>query len=163
MSFFACYSRVMFYDTTREDQRIFLFGVLNQLVHQPFFQKKSRPNGQLVRRLSTLGPFSRKARKLFGQEGKCWILAQFIGQKPVNFALLTDNFIVSCSKLLKLRSWMQTRRTQNSFPGPKRYMECRETGPWTRHRSLKYPFNYSDSCILYLQSIYYCKLYEFRN
>ena len=33
-------------------------------------------------------------------------------------------------KLLKHWSWMQTQQTQNSFPGPKRYRDFRETGPW---------------------------------
>ena len=59
----------------------------------------------------------------------CWIVAQFIAHKPVNFASLTDSFIVSFSKLLKLWFWMQTRQTLNIFPGPKSYRYFGETGP----------------------------------
>ena len=57
--------------------------------------------------LNDLGPVSRKARKLFGSEGKFFKLkpvesvAQFLTNKPFNFAFLTDSFIVSFSKLLK--------------------------------------------------------------
>ena len=40
-----------------------------------------------------------------------WIAAKFLAHKLVNFASLTDSFIVSFSKLLKLWSWMQTRQT----------------------------------------------------
>ena len=59
-----------------------------------------------------------------------WIVAQFLARKPVNFAsLLTDSFIVLVSKFLKVWTWMQTRQTQNSFPGPKSYRNFRETGP----------------------------------
>ena len=56
----------------------------------------------------------------------CWIVAQFLAHKPVNFASLIDSFTVLFSKWLKLWSWMQT---QNSFPGPKSYRGFRETGP----------------------------------
>ena len=62
------------------------------------------------------------------------MVAQFKAQKPVNSASFTDSFIVSFSKLLKRWSWMQTRETQNSFPGPQIYRDFRKTGPrvvWT--------------------------------
>ena len=62
------------------------------------------------------------------------MVAQFKARKPVNLASFTDSFIVSFSKLLKLWSWMQTRETQNNFPGPQIYRDFRETGPrvvWT--------------------------------
>ena len=36
----------------------------------------------------------------------CWTVAQFLAHKPVNFALLTDSFIVPLLKFLKLWSWM---------------------------------------------------------
>ena len=49
----------------------------------------------------------------------CWMVAQLMAHKPVNFASLTDSFIVLFSKLLKLWSWMQTQQTQNSFPAKK--------------------------------------------
>ena len=58
----------------------------------------------------------------------CWIVAQFLAHKPVNFASLTDSFIVSFSKLLKLWSWMKTRQTLNSFSGPKSYRDFQEMG-----------------------------------
>ena len=47
------------------------------------------------------GPVSPKVRKLFlsrkanFQIKTCWIVAQFLAHKPVNFAWLTDSFIVS--------------------------------------------------------------------
>ena len=46
-------------------------------------------------------PVSQKARKLFGpakasfKVKTCWILAQLLPHKPVNFASLTDSFITS--------------------------------------------------------------------
>jgi len=52
-----------------------------------------------------------------------------LAHKPVNFASLTDSFISSFSKLLKLWPWMQTRQSWFSFPGPKSYRDFRETGP----------------------------------
>jgi len=58
----------------------------------------------------------------------CWIVAQFLAHKPVNFASLTDSFIISFSKLSEFWSWMQT---QNSFLGPKSYQDFSETGPWS--------------------------------
>ena len=58
-----------------------------------------------------------------------WIVVQFLAHKPFNFASLTDSFIVSFSKLLKLWSWMQTWQTSNSFSGPKSYRDFLETSP----------------------------------
>ena len=60
----------------------------------------------------------------------CWIVAPFLAHKPNKIASLSDSFIVLFSKLLKLWSWMQTRQTQNSFPGLKSYRNFLETGPW---------------------------------
>ena len=48
------------------------------------------------------------------------MVAQFLAHKPVNSVSLTDSFIVSFSKLLKLWSWMQTRETQSNFPSPEK-------------------------------------------
>ena len=67
---------------------------------------------------------SGKSWKLLGPKANfeiqtCWIVAQFLAYKPVNFASLTDSFIVLFSKLLKLWSWMQTQQTKNSFPARK--------------------------------------------
>ena len=67
---------------------------------------------------------SGKSWKLLGPKANfeiqtCWIVAQFLAYKPVNFASLTDSFIVLFSKLLKLWSWMQTQLTKNSFPARK--------------------------------------------
>ena len=50
----------------------------------------------------------------------CRMVAQFLAHKPVNSALLTDSFILSFSKLLKLWSWMQTRQTQIQLSGPRK-------------------------------------------
>ena len=49
--------------------------------------------------------------------------------KPVNFASLTDSFIISFSKLLEPWSWMQTWQTRNSYAGPKSYRDVWETRP----------------------------------
>ena len=49
----------------------------------------------------------------------CSIVAEFLAHKPVNFDLLTDNFIASFSKLLKRWSCMQHGKHKNSFSGPK--------------------------------------------
>ena len=55
---------------------------------------------------SPVGPVSRKAGNFSGQKANfdvktCSIVAQFQAHKLVNFASLTDSFIVSFSKLLK--------------------------------------------------------------
>ena len=46
----------------------------------------------------------------------CWIEVQFLAHKAVSFASLTDSFIVSLSKLLKLWSWMKTQQHKIAFP-----------------------------------------------
>ena len=75
------------------------------------------------------GPVSRNARKLFGPEVKtCWIVAQFVAHKLVNFSLLTDSFIVFFSKLLKLRSWMQLTANTKQVSRPETF-EKRAPGP----------------------------------
>ena len=89
----------------------------------------------LKSRRSVQGPVSRKTRKLFGPEGKFWnqnLLNISTVPSPQTSPNYFDNwcFIVLFSKLLKHWSWMQTQQTQNSFPGPKRYRDFRETGPW---------------------------------
>ena len=53
-------------------------------------------------------------------------MAQFLAHKPFNFASFIDSFIVLFSKF---RSWMQTQQKQISFPGPKSYLDFRETAP----------------------------------
>ena len=85
--------------------------------------------------ISTVRPVSRKAGNLSSPKANfvvktCWIVAQFVAHKAVNFASLNVNFIVRFSKLLKLWSWMQTRQTKNRFSGPKSYRDFGETGPW---------------------------------
>ena len=59
----------------------------------------------------TWGPFLERPGNFSGPKANfkfktCWIAAQFLGHKPVNFASFTDSFIVLLSKLLKLWSWM---------------------------------------------------------
>ena len=80
------------------------------------------------------GPFLERKGNFLGPRANfkiktCWIVAQFLTYKPVNFSSLSDNFIVWFSKLLKLWSWMQIRQTQNSFLGPKSHQDFLETGP----------------------------------
>ena len=79
-----------------------------------FIQSEARSRGPFLERV---GNFS--GPKANFEIKTCWIVARFPAHKPVNLALLTDSFIASFLKLLKLWSWMQTRQTSNSFPGPK--------------------------------------------
>ena len=67
--------------------------------------------------------YPKKSRNRKFQIQTFWIVAQFLVRKPVNFASLLT------AKFLKLWTWMQTRQTQNSFPGPKSYRDFPETGP----------------------------------
>ena len=72
------------------------------------------------------GPFLERPRNFSGLKGNfeiktCYLVAQFLVHKPVNFALFTNSCIVLFSKLWKLWSWTQTQQTQNNFPGPKSY------------------------------------------
>ena len=40
-----------------------------------------------------------------------WMVAKFLAHKQVNFGLLTDTFLLSFLKLLKVWPWMQTQQT----------------------------------------------------
>ena len=88
------------------------------------------------------GPFFKRPRNLLGSKANikistCWIVAQFQAHKPVNFASLTDRFIVlKLSKSLNLGSWVQTEQAHNIFPGPKSFWDFQETNP----RELKSKF-----------------------
>ena len=57
------------------------------------------------------------------------MVEHFLAHKPVNSASLTDSFIASLSKLLKLSSWIQTGETQNNFPGPEKLPELSRNRP----------------------------------
>ena len=59
--------------------------------------------------LERLGNFSSPKANFKLKTG--WKVAQFLAHKPLNFASLTDTFIVSFSKLLKLWYWIPTRQT----------------------------------------------------
>ena len=55
------------------------------------------------------GPFLERPGNCSGPEAEfeiktCWIVTQLVAHKQANFASLTDNLIVSISKLLKLWS-----------------------------------------------------------
>ena len=79
-----------------------------------FIQSEARSRGPFLERACDFsGPKANVEIKI------CWIVARFLTHQPVNPASLTDSFIVSFSKFLKLWSWMQTRQTSNTFPGPK--------------------------------------------
>ena len=63
---------------------------------------QSRPQGLG----KALAPVSRKTRKLFGPKRNfeiktCYIAAQFLAHKPVNFASLTGSFDVLISKFFE--------------------------------------------------------------
>ena len=78
----------------------------------------------------TTGPFLERpgnlwARRQIFKTKTRWIVAQFLARKPFSFISLADSFIVLFSKLLKLWSWMKTQQIQNSFPGPKRFLDFR--------------------------------------
>ena len=74
-----------------------------------------------VNQIKLQGLVSRKTRGNFsGSKANfkiktCWIVAQFLAHKPVNFASLIDSFIVLFSKWLKLWSWMQTQQYKTAF------------------------------------------------
>ena len=92
----------------------------------------------------TLDPFLERPGNFSGAKANfeietCWIVAQFLAHKPVNFALLTDSFIVSFSKLVKLWSWMQTRpATIKQLFGPEKFSGLSRTSrksrrvPWSQ-------------------------------
>ena len=67
-------------------------------------------------------PVSQKARKLFGpakasfKVKTCWILAQLLPHKPVNFASLTDSFITSFKIIETL---ILNANTKQNFRGRK--------------------------------------------
>ena len=91
--------------------------------------------GQTCIRMTTRGSFLERPGNFSGPKtnlkiNTCWIEAQFLAHKLVNFASLTYSLIELFSNLLKLWSWMQTQ-TQNSFPGPKSYRDFWEPGPRT--------------------------------
>ena len=50
----------------------------------------------------------------------CWIVAQFLGHKPVDFASLTDSFIVSLSKLLNFDLEFKHGKHKKAFAGPEK-------------------------------------------
>ena len=101
------------------------------------------------RRLRWFGSEARfsKGRKIFSglkanlKIKTCWIVSQFIAHKPISFALLTDSFIMSFSKLLEPWSWMQNTTNTNSFSaGPKSYWDLRnkpQICAWTMKMILK--------------------------
>ena len=101
------------------------------------------------------GPFLERSRNFFGPEANfeiktCWIVAQFLAHKPANFASLTDSFILSFSKLLRLWSWMQARQAKSSFLGLKSYHGFREMDPWPlESRHLRY-LNISNVTVIYV-------------
>ena len=99
--------------------------------------QRERKGEGVTRCIAKMGLFLERPGNFSGPKAsfkikKCWIVAQFLAHKPVNFVSLIDSFIVLFSKWLKLWSWMQTQQTQNSFPGPKSYRGFRETGPRTK-------------------------------
>ena len=80
----------------------------------------------------------------------CWIVTQFLAHKPANFASLSDSFILSFSKLLRLWSLMQTRQVKSSFLGLKSYHGFREMNPWPLgSRHLRY-LNISNVMVIYV-------------
>ena len=100
-------------------------------------RERERKREGVTRCIAKMGSFLERPGNFSGPKANvkiktCWIIAQFLAHKPVNFASLIDSFIVLFSNRLKLWSWMQKQQRQNSFPGPKSYRGFRETGPKTK-------------------------------
>ena len=103
------------------------------------FVKRKRPHSadNTVLFWRCRGPFLKRSGNFSRPKGNfkinhystCWIVAQLLAHNLFNFALLTDSFIVSFSKLLRRWSWIQKRQTQNSFPGQKRDRDFQTTAP----------------------------------
>ena len=66
------------------------------------------------------------------------IEGQFLSHTPINFASLTDSFVVLFSILLNFDLECSAQQTQNSFLGPKSYRDFRETGPRSEQRVWKW-------------------------
>ena len=100
-------------------------------------RERERKREGVTRCIAKMGSFLERPGNFSGPKANfkiktCWIIAQFLAHKPVNFASLIDSFIVLFSNRLKLWSWMQTQQTQNRFPGPKSCRDFREPGPRTK-------------------------------
>ena len=59
----------------------------------------------------------------------CWIVAQFLTHKPVNFASLMDSFIIDHVKNHWYLDLKCKPANKNSFPAPKGDRDIRETVP----------------------------------
>ena len=75
------------------------------------FQPWEKERDPLGERKTASGLFLESADNFTGPKENfkiktCWIISRFLAHRPVKFVLLTDNFIVSFSKPLKLWSWM---------------------------------------------------------
>ena len=62
------------------------------------------------------GPFLERSSNLSAPKANfeiktSWMVAKFLANKQVNFGLLTDTFLLSFLKLLKVWPWMQTQQT----------------------------------------------------
>ena len=106
------------------------------------------------------GLFLERPRNFLGAKANfkiriCWIVAQFLAHKPVNFASLTDSFIISFSKLLEPWSWMQTR---NSFLGAKKLSRLSRNRPLVCHLLIDVKHqSYQNNWLYRGNTINYCK------
>ena len=80
---------------------------------------QSRPQGLG----KALAPVSRKTRKLFGPKRNfeiktCYIAAQFLAHKPVNFASFTNSFIVL--HILKITETLILNANTKQLSGPEK-------------------------------------------
>ena len=101
---------------------------------KPFYFPKVRssfPIPHFRNDMGFLGPISQdiRPRNFLGLKANfktqtCWIVPQFLAHKPVNFASLTDNFILLFSKLLKLWSCRVQRKS---------FLQLAIRASWSKH------------------------------
>ena len=114
---------------TDSDIRDFCLKEDKSNLSKRMLNKSSEENCRLVawvplQTVRAWGPFLERPGNFTGPKANfeietCWIVAQFLSHKPANFASLTERFIISFSKLLKLWSWMQTCKHKIGFQARK--------------------------------------------
>ena len=109
-------------------------------------------SGELSRLGTALGPFLERPDNFSGPKVNfeiktSWIVPQFLAYKPVNFALLTDNFIINFNFInLIIETLILSAYTANikQLSDTKSSRDFRETGPRAESR-VHFPALDSDS------------------
>ena len=100
-----------------------------------FFSKRLGPGARFSK-----DPETFRGSKANFKINTCWIAVQFLAHKTVNFASLSDSFIVSFSKLLKLWSWMKTQQHKIAFPALKVTRTFEKQAPGARFSNVPITF-----------------------